>query len=70
MAKKKKESGSTVLVEFRDIDNFDLIHKVGDDVSHFEKGRLDRLAAAGYVSGSSEAESDEGSDDSNGNNPE
>jgi hypothetical protein len=49
-AGKKKAGSFTVTTEFRDIDNFNKVHKVGSDVSHFSKDRLDRLVELKYVS--------------------
>lgn len=37
--------------EFRDADNFSIIHKEGVDVSHFPKERLDKLIQNGHVAG-------------------
>ncbi|WP_231489909.1 hypothetical protein [Pedobacter sp. Leaf170] len=39
----------TVIKEFRDISNFDKIHKVGADVSDFDTERLAALVANGHV---------------------
>lgn len=49
-----KKAG-TVLQEFRDITNFNKIHKVGDDVSGMDKNRLKELQGAGLVSKDAEA---------------
>lgn len=49
MAKEKKDSGYFVTSEFRDRDNYDHAYKVGDDVSHFDKDRLNLLVENGYA---------------------
>lgn len=45
----KEPSVFKVKSEFRDKDNFDLIHKVSDDVSHFDNSRLEDLVNRGLV---------------------
>lgn len=35
--------------EFRDIANFDKVHAVGSDVSHFDEDRLTKLVELGLV---------------------
>ncbi|MVM35267.1 hypothetical protein GO755_34920 [Spirosoma sp. HMF4905] len=52
MAKQQEEAKKpthVVIKEFHDIDNFDKVHEVGDDVSHFDKERLDKLVENGHV---------------------
>lgn len=49
----KEQSGAKthlVVTEFRDVDNFDLIHEVGKDVSDFDADRLAKLIDLGLVS--------------------
>ncbi|WP_426291979.1 hypothetical protein ACN9ML_18270 [Dyadobacter endophyticus] len=46
----------TVLKPFRDIDNWDVEHNPGDDVSHFPQARLDSLIERGLVQGEVETE--------------
>lgn len=48
---KKAEKAKKFIVasEFRDVSNFDKVHKVGDDVSLFDKARLDSLVNRGLV---------------------
>lgn len=48
---KKAEKAKKFIVasEFRDVSNFDKVHKVGDDVSSFDKARLDSLVNRGLV---------------------
>ncbi len=48
-AEKARKKKYIVKSEFRDIDNFNLIHEVGDDLSHLPKERLDRLEQLGLV---------------------
>jgi hypothetical protein len=50
-AKNEQQPGKSYLVvqEFRDKDNFDLIYKIGDDVSALSEDRLERLVKLGYV---------------------
>lgn len=50
-AASKKSAGATVTVEFRDVNDFTKIHQVGDDVSHFDADRLEKLINLGYVEG-------------------
>jgi hypothetical protein len=38
-----------VATEFRDINDFSKVFKVGDDVSHLHQERLEGLVTAGYV---------------------
>lgn len=47
--KGKKGNKFIVATEFRDISDFAKIHKVGDEVSHFKKERLDSLVKNGHV---------------------
>ncbi len=47
---------NTVLKPFRDIDNWDIEHKPGDDVSHFSEARLESLIERGLVQGEVESE--------------
>jgi hypothetical protein len=51
MAKSKETSEVTYIVvaEFRDLYNFNLIHKVGEDVSYFNQERLNGLVETGVV---------------------
>jgi hypothetical protein len=48
---KDKQPGKSYLVvqEFRDKDNFDLIHQVGADVSELPKDRLAELVEKGLI---------------------
>ncbi|MET7253577.1 hypothetical protein [Dyadobacter fermentans] len=46
----------TVLKPFRDIENWDIEHKPGDDVSHFSEARLASLIERGLVQGEVESE--------------
>ncbi|CAG5072875.1 hypothetical protein DYBT9623_04415 [Dyadobacter sp. CECT 9623] len=39
----------SVIKPFRDINNWDLEHKAGDDVSHFDQDRLDSLVERGLI---------------------
>ncbi|MEN0095900.1 MAG: hypothetical protein AAGB30_10995 [Pedobacter sp.] len=39
----------SVVSEFRDIDDFDKVHKPGDDVSHFDKDRIAVLLDRGHI---------------------
>lgn len=50
-AAKDKQPGKSYLVvqEFRDKGNFDLIHKVGADVSELPEDRLAELVSLGLV---------------------
>jgi hypothetical protein len=48
-SKKKGKYVVTLEDGFRDVNNFNLHHKKGADVSHFDQGRLDDLVARGYV---------------------
>jgi 2-hydroxy-3-keto-5-methylthiopentenyl-1-phosphate phosphatase len=41
--------GHVALTEFRDRDNFDLIYKAGDDVSHFDEARKADLVERGLI---------------------
>ena len=47
----KEQSGTKYLVaqEFRDKANFETIHEVGKDVSHFEQSRIAALIELGLV---------------------
>jgi len=48
----KEQSGAKkhlVVTEFRDAKNWELIHEVGADVSHFDSERLTALVELGYV---------------------
>jgi len=38
-----------VIKEFRDVYNFSLVHKEGEDVSNFDSKRIKRLVSLGYV---------------------
>ncbi|MBN8821278.1 MULTISPECIES: hypothetical protein [unclassified Spirosoma] len=61
MADKKespKKPTHVVVKEFRDKDNFDKIHEVGSDVSHFDEVRLAHLVSIGHVEGPKEPEKD------------
>ncbi|MDQ6482226.1 hypothetical protein [Dyadobacter sp. LHD-138] len=49
MAKKKETEGYKVTSEFRDRNNFNKIHAVGDDVSHLEDTILDSLLSRGLI---------------------
>lgn len=53
------KKGGVVLQEFRDITNFNKIHKVGDDVSDMAPKRLAELQGAGLVSKAAEAPKEE-----------
>ena len=49
----KEQSGAKkhlVVTEFRDANNFDLIHEVGKDVSDFDSERLAKLKELGLIS--------------------
>lgn len=58
MAKQEEKKAATHVVktEFRDINNFDQVWEVGDDVSHFDKERLDKAIENGHVEVVKEAE--------------
>lgn len=45
----KASKGHTVLSSFRDRDNWDKEYNPGDDVSHFDKERLETLVKNGLV---------------------
>lgn len=64
-AASKKSAGATVTTEFRDLNDFNKIHQVGDDVSHFDSERLEKLINLGYVEGKAVASpaDDENSED-------
>lgn len=47
----KEPKSFVVAQQFRDKDNFDKLHKVGADVSHFSKTRLKKLVDMGLVIG-------------------
>lgn len=48
--KKGSKTGKyTVASEFRDISDFNKVHKVGSDVSHFDEARLKSLVESGLV---------------------
>jgi hypothetical protein len=44
-----KQNYYIVISDFRDINNFDKAYAAGDDVSHFEQSRLDKLVELGLV---------------------
>lgn len=50
-AESKEPKSFVVAQQFRDKDNFDKLHKVGADVSHFTKTRLKKLVDMGLVIG-------------------
>lgn len=50
-ADSKEPKSYVVAQQFRDKDNFDKLHKVGADVSHFNKTRLKKLVDMGLVIG-------------------
>jgi len=45
----KTAEPGTVLVAFRDKDNYDIEYSPGDDVSHFDEERLKHLQDTGIV---------------------
>ncbi len=49
IASAEKESYYTVSKEFRDLNDYNNILKPGDDVTHFDQERLDRLVELGLV---------------------
>lgn len=49
---KKDKATHTVKVPFRDANNFDIKYEEGDDVSHFDEQRLQKLVDAGHVKSS------------------
>jgi hypothetical protein len=48
-AELEQPSAHVALTEFRDKDNFDLVYKAGDDVSHFDEARKSDLLERGLI---------------------
>lgn len=48
-ADNKPFTGFEVVTEFRDINDFSKLHRVGSDVSYFEPSRLHLLKKLGYI---------------------
>jgi hypothetical protein len=48
-ADNKPFTGFEVVTEFRDINDFSKLHRVGSDVSYFEPSRLHQLKKLGYI---------------------
>ncbi len=45
----EREEGHTVIVEFRDINNYDVLYEVGDNVDHLPSERLQDLISKKLV---------------------
>jgi len=48
-AKSEKTKSVVVLKPFRDKRDWNKVHHPGDDISHFEKTRIDHLIKIGYA---------------------